>query len=79
MTLYCEWRLVSICLPYTGFASEDASYLVHLYEEMGCEFLEKRNGGFSGVLMALRDEKFVLSNDRYGVNRNLLSRRRHRR
>ena len=32
------------------FGSDDASYLVHLYEEMGCEFLEKLNGWFSGVL-----------------------------
>src|SRR5438045_6257781 len=51
------------------FASEDASYLVHLYEEMGYEFLEKLNGWFSGVLLDLREQKFVLFNDRYGVNR----------
>jgi asparagine synthase (glutamine-hydrolysing) len=51
------------------FRSDDASYLVHLYEEMGCEFLEKLNGWFSGVLVDLREQKFVLFNDRYGVNR----------
>ena len=51
------------------FGSDDASYLVHLYEEMGCEFLEKLNGWFSGVLLDLREHKFVLFNDRYGVNR----------
>ena len=51
------------------FGSDDASYLVHLYEEMGCEFLEKLNGWFSGVLVDLREEKLVLFNDRYGVNR----------
>ena len=51
------------------FGSDDASYLVHLYEEMGCEFLEKLNGWFSGVLVDLREQKFVLFNDRYGVNR----------
>src|SRR6266513_81581 len=51
------------------FAPDDASYLVHLYEEMGCEFLEKLNGWFSGVLLDLREQKFVLFNDRYGVNR----------
>src|SRR5438034_5907970 len=48
---------------------DDASYLVHLYEEMGCEFLEKLNGWFSGILLDLREQKFVLFNDRYGVNR----------
>ncbi len=49
--------------------SDDASYLVHLYEEMGCAFLEKLNGWFSGVLLDLRAQKIVLFNDRYGVNR----------
>ena len=51
------------------FGLDDASYLVHLYEEMGCEFLEKLNGWFSGVLLDLRAQKVVLFNDRYGVNR----------
>jgi len=51
------------------FGSDDASYLVHLYEEMGCEFLEKLNGWFSGVLVDFREQKLVLFNDRYGVNR----------
>ena len=51
------------------FGSEDASYLVHLYEERGCEFLERLNGWFSGVLVDLREQKVVLFNDRYGVNR----------
>jgi len=51
------------------FGSDDASYLVHLYEEIGCEFLEKLNGWFSGVLLDLREQKVVLFNDRYGVNR----------
>src|SRR5438552_1066951 len=51
------------------FDSDDASYLVHLYEEAGYEFLEKLNGWFSGVLLDLRERKLVLFNDRYGVNR----------
>jgi asparagine synthase (glutamine-hydrolysing) len=51
------------------FGSGDASYLVHLYEEMGYEFLEKLNGWFSGVLLDLREQKSILFNDRYGVNR----------
>ena len=49
--------------------SGEASYLVHLYEEMGYQFLEKLNGWFSGVLLDLRAQKLVLFNDRYGVNR----------
>ncbi|MGB8476495.1 MAG: asparagine synthase-related protein, partial [Candidatus Acidiferrum sp.] len=51
------------------FGCEDASYLVHLYEERGCKFLEGLNGWFSGVLVDLREQKCVLFNDRYGVNR----------
>ena len=51
------------------FGSGDASYLVHLYEEMGCQFLERLNGWFSGVLLDLREQTLVLFNDRYGVNR----------
>jgi len=51
------------------FGSDDASYLVHLYEEVGCAFLEKLNGWFSGVLVDLREQKFILFNDRYGINR----------
>src|SRR5437016_5388358 len=51
------------------FGQDDASYLVHLYEEVGYEFLEKLNGCFSGLLLDLRQQKFILFNDRYGVNR----------
>src|SRR5438093_3551149 len=51
------------------FGLDDASYLVHLYETKGCEFLEKLNGWFSGVLLDFREQKLVLFNDRYGVNR----------
>lgn len=51
------------------FGSNDATYLVHLYEELGSEFLEKLNGWFSGVLIDLRQKKIVLFNDRYGADR----------
>ncbi len=51
------------------FAADHASYLVHLYEDMGCGFLERLNGWFSGILVDLREQKLVLFNDRYGVNR----------
>jgi asparagine synthase (glutamine-hydrolysing) len=51
------------------FGSDEAGYLVHLYEEIGSEFLEKLNGWFSGILLDLREQRFILFNDRYGVNR----------
>jgi asparagine synthase (glutamine-hydrolysing) len=49
--------------------SENASYLVHLYEEMGLEFIERLNGWFSGILVDLRAQNIVLFNDRYGLGR----------
>src|SRR5712664_3681851 len=51
------------------FEAENASYLVHLYEEIGLDFLKKLDGWFSGVLIDLRENKFFLFNDRYGVER----------
>src|SRR5256885_6592929 len=49
--------------------AKNASYLIHWYEEQGLGFLEKLNGWFSGVLLDLRQNKVVLFNDRYGLNR----------
>jgi asparagine synthase (glutamine-hydrolysing) len=51
------------------FKPDDASYIVHLYEEMGTAFLERLNGWFSGLLLDLRENKVTLFNDRYGINR----------
>jgi asparagine synthase (glutamine-hydrolysing) len=48
---------------------DNASYLVHLYEEHGMRFFEMLNGIFSGVLLDFREEKVFLFNDRYGLNR----------
>ncbi len=50
-------------------STNNAEYLVHLYEEEGPEFLEKINGGFSGILIDFRQERILLFNDRYGLNR----------
>jgi asparagine synthase (glutamine-hydrolysing) len=51
------------------FDGRNASYLVHWYEEEGLSFLEKLNGGFSGVILDLREGKVVLFNDRFGLGR----------
>lgn len=51
------------------FEPGDASYLVHLYEENGADFVARLNGRFSGVIIDLRDRRFLLFNDRYGLNR----------
>jgi asparagine synthase (glutamine-hydrolysing) len=51
------------------FDRETASYLVHLYEEQGSRFLERINGWFSGLVVDFREQRILLFNDRYGVNR----------
>ena len=51
------------------FDPDTASYLVHLYEEQGLEFLERLNGNFSGLLLDLRKRRIFLFNDRYGLQR----------
>lgn len=51
------------------FDSENASYLVHLYEEMGLTFIEKLNGWFCGLILDTRRRKVILFNDRYGMHR----------
>lgn len=58
-------------LSYKGhlFRKDDASYLVHIYEELGSEWFEKINGRFSGVLIDLRLRECTLFNDRYGFGR----------
>jgi asparagine synthase (glutamine-hydrolysing) len=51
------------------FNLDDASYLVHLYEERGMESLGCINGRFSGIIIDLRIGSAHLFNDRYGMNR----------
>lgn len=52
-----------------NFYPQNASYLVHYYEEEGTQFLQKLNGWFSGILIDLRKPKISLFNDRYGLGR----------
>jgi asparagine synthase (glutamine-hydrolysing) len=51
------------------FTPDDASCLVHLYEEHGAKFFELLNGTFSGLLLDKRENKVVLFNDRFGLGR----------
>jgi asparagine synthase (glutamine-hydrolysing) len=51
------------------FDADDASYLVHWYEELGPGFVEKLNGPLCGVLVDLRANRVVLFNDRFGLSR----------
>ena len=51
------------------FNPQNASYLVHLYEDLGLRFLGRMNGWFSGLLVDLRKEQAFLFNDRSGIGR----------
>jgi asparagine synthase (glutamine-hydrolysing) len=56
-------------------SGDDASLLVHLYEERGPSFLRELNGRFSGLLIDLRQEFAILFNDRFGLGRIYVSER----
>ena len=51
------------------FRKFDASYIVHMYEEWGENFLKMLNGRHHGLLIDNREEKVILFNDRYGLQR----------
>lgn len=51
------------------FNSDDASYLIHLYEQIGDEFFLYLNGFFHGVLIDVPCNKVVIFNDRFGMQR----------
>lgn len=51
------------------FDKSNASYLIHLYEEKGIDFLQDLNGWFSGILVDIQTGTAVLFNDRYGMQR----------
>jgi asparagine synthase (glutamine-hydrolysing) len=52
-----------------AFIEGNASYLVHLYEELDNEFFFELNGWFSGVIIDWRKDRTYLFNDRYGMHR----------
>jgi asparagine synthase (glutamine-hydrolysing) len=47
--------------------SNDAEYCLHLYEELGENFVEKLNGTFVIVIHDLKRKKVIVTNDRYGL------------
>ena len=48
---------------------EDASLLIHLYEEKGPDFVRELNGTFCGLVFDLAAKKGFLFNDRFGAER----------
>lgn len=51
------------------FDRTNASYIIHMYEEKGIDFLQDLNGWFSGIIIDLQANKAVLFNDRYGMQK----------
>jgi asparagine synthase (glutamine-hydrolysing) len=51
------------------FDPSNASYLVHMYEELGDQFLREVNGGFSGCLIDVNRGRICLFCDRFRMGR----------
>jgi asparagine synthase (glutamine-hydrolysing) len=52
-----------------NFNLQNASCLVHMYEEQGYDLFKNLNGWFNGIILDLRNDKAVLFNDRFGIRR----------
>lgn len=51
------------------FSEGNATYLVHLYEEMGDSFIKKLDGIFAGFIIDRRLNRALLFTDRFGAHR----------
>ena len=51
------------------FGEGNATYLVHLYEEMGDSFIKKLDGIFAGFIIDRRLNRALLFTDRFGAHR----------
>lgn len=51
------------------FSKNNASYLVHMYEEWGDDFLPLLNGRFHGLVIDSKRKRVLLFNDRFGLQR----------
>jgi len=52
-----------------NFDPQNASYLIHMYEEQGEGLFKTLNGWFNGIILDLRNAKATLFNDRCGIRR----------
>ncbi len=51
------------------FNPDNASFMIHLYEEHGENFFKDLNGWCNGIILDLAKGKAILFNDRYGMRR----------
>ena len=47
--------------------NNDAEFCLHLYEEIGDNFVEKIEGSFTLVIYDIRKERIIIANDRHGL------------
>jgi len=49
------------------FTNNDAEFCLHLYEELGKDFVKQLNGTFAIVICDIKQQKLLIVNDRYGL------------
>jgi len=65
---YRELRRALIQKGHAFKTNCDVEVLVHLYEDMGVEFLNKLNGQFAFALYDRKERKLFLARDHFGIN-----------
>jgi asparagine synthase (glutamine-hydrolysing) len=64
---YLELRASLVAQGHRFYTHTDTEVIVHLYEELGQEFLEKLNGQFSLAVWDARRRQLLLARDRVGI------------
>ena len=50
-----------------NFTSNDAEFCLHLYEELGKDFVKQLDGSFAIIIYDSKQQKLLVVNDRYGL------------
>ncbi|MAF85634.1 MAG: hypothetical protein CL875_04060 [Dehalococcoidales bacterium] len=50
-----------------NFTNNDAEFCLHLYEELGKDFVKQLNGTFAIAIYDIKQQKLLVVNDRYGL------------
>ena len=66
---YMDSSLINDLKTRHDFISENASYLIHLYEEQGDNFFLNLNGWYNGIILDIKNCRAFLFNDRFGIRR----------
>ena len=66
---YMDSALINGLKPNHDFNPDNASYLIHLYEEQGDDFFRNLNGWCNGLILDTKNGRAILFNDRFGMRR----------